>query len=113
MFDILFIRNYMLRTSQNPAATNRGQQGKKKAQIDRQQFLNCFNASSLWPVLFISPGCLGSSRGRIEVTSEDFRTNVAHSLSGVQLCKDSKLDLGLLNRNKEGNPQGHCSLFKV
>jgi len=111
MFDILFIKNYMLRTSQNPAAANGS--AVQKSQIDLQQFLNCFNASSLQPILFTSPGCLGSSHGRIKVTSEEFRTSAAHGLSRVQLCKHSRLDVGLLNRNKEGNPQGHCSLFKV
>lgn len=47
MFDILFIKNYVLRTSQNPAAAD-GFSSEKK-QIGLQQFLNCFNASSLSP----------------------------------------------------------------
>lgn len=111
VFDILFIRNYVLKTCQDPAAANRGQQWGK--QIDLQWVLNCFNAANFQPVLFISPGWLGRSRGRMEVPSEDFRTSTARSPSRAQLCKHSKLDLGLLNRNKEGNPQGYCSLFKV
>lgn len=111
VFDILFIRNYVLKTCQDRAAANRGQQWRK--QIDLQRVLNCFNAANIQPVLFISPGCLGCSHGRMEVPSEDFRTSTARSPSRAQLCKHSKLDLGLLNRNKEGNPQGHCSLFKV
>lgn len=111
VFDILFIRNYVLKTCQDPAAANRGQQWRK--QIDLQRVLKGFNAANFQPLLFISPGCLGCSCGRMEVPSEGFRTSTAHSPSRAQLCKHSKLDLGLLNWNKEGNPQGQCSLFKV